>query len=71
MGTIRVSKSKQAKPVPISFKPKHVAMLEELGRLMRLDNRSRILQILVENAYNERIKLIASGSNNEYREDDE
>ena len=52
MGRGRIKDSNKAKSVPLSLKPKHVEMLEELEKRKKI-NRSKIIQRLIVTAYRE------------------
>ena len=64
MGKLKLADDKKSRPLPISLKPKHIQMLAELEKYMR-KNRSRIIQILVEREYEQKIKSIAEGNIND------
>lgn len=51
----RVSEGRKTKPVPISLRPQHVAMLDDLEKRLR-KNRSALIQDLIEEAYEKEIK---------------
>ena len=50
MSRIKVSEEKKAAPQSFSLTPKHIAMLDKLGVLLR-DSRSGILQKMIEDKY--------------------
>lgn len=52
MGRARVQDGNKAQSVPLSLKPRHVEMLEEMEQKKRL-NRSKIIQRLIVKAYRE------------------
>lgn len=52
MGRARVQDDNKAQSVPLSLKPRHVEMLEEMEKKKRL-NRSKIIQRLIVKAYRE------------------
>ena len=61
MGKLKISEKKKARPIPISFKPQHLLMLDELTKYRRT-NRSRLIQLLIEADYNQMIQTIAKDS---------
>lgn len=52
MGRARIQDDNKAQSVPLSLKPKHVKMLEEMEKKKKL-NRSKIIQRLIIKAYRE------------------
>jgi len=54
MSKFRVSEGRKTKPVPISLRPKHIAMLDDLEKQLR-KNRSALIQDLIEAAYEKHI----------------
>ena len=54
MSKFKVSEERKTKPVPISLRPKHVAMLDDLEKQLR-KNRSALIQDLIEAAYEKHI----------------
>ena len=58
MGKLKLSDAKKARPIPISLKPKHLLMLADLENYQR-NNRSRIIQMLIEREYNKMVESAA------------
>ena len=64
MGKLKLAEGKRARPIPISLKPKHLLMLSELEKYMRR-SRSRIVQMLVEQTYDKKIRNMVEGTGDE------
>lgn len=50
MGRLKIVGERKALNIPLSLRPKHKLMLEELERIFSM-NRSKVVQKLIEEAY--------------------
>jgi len=64
MSKFRLSSTKRTKPVPLSLRPQHIVMLEDLEKKLG-KNRSAIVQNLIEIEYEKQISndLVGRGTN--------